>query len=72
MPSVVADLLDPAPPTFQLYVDAPEAVRLMEVVAQVSIPLVGVTPTVGAVVLLLMVAEAVPIHPFEAFVPVTV
>ena len=66
---MVADLLDPVPPTFQLYVDAPEAVRLMEVVEQVSVPLVGETATVGAVVLEVAVMAAVEVHPLE---PVTV
>ena len=68
---MVADLLDPVPPTFQLYVDAPEAVRLMEVVEQVSLPLVGVTPTDGGVVLLVIVADADAVQPFDP-VPVTV
>ena len=43
----------------------------MEVVVHVSVPEVGDTATDGAVVLLLMVAEAVAVQPFAA-VPVTV
>ena len=68
---MVADLLAPVPPTFQLYVDAPEAVRLIDVVVQESVPLVGVTPTDGGVVLLVMVADADAVQPFDP-VPVTV
>ena len=49
--------------------DAPEAIKLMEVVAQVSVPLVGVTPTDGAVVFEVTVMKAVEVHPLE---PVTV
>ena len=51
--------------------DAPEAVRLIEVVEQVSVPLVGVTPTDGGVVLLVIVADADAVQPFDP-VPVTV
>jgi hypothetical protein len=43
---------------------------VIEVVVQVSVPLVGVTPTVGAVVLLLMVTAAEAVHPLAA-VPTT-
>ena len=41
----------------------------MEVVEQVSVPLVGVTPTDGAVVFEVTVMKAVEVHPLE---PVTV
>jgi hypothetical protein len=43
----------------------------MDVAAQVSVPLFGVTRTVGAIVLLPMVAVAEAVHPLAA-VPVTV
>jgi hypothetical protein len=68
---VVTDFVELVPPVLQLYVRAPEAVRSIEVVVQVSVPEVGDTATDGVVVLLLMVAEAVAVQPFAA-VPVTV
>ena len=44
----------------------------MEVVVQVSVPLVGETATEGAVVLLPITADAVAVQPLEEEVPVTV
>jgi len=61
-------------PSDHEYVPPPVAVTLIEVVIQVMtvVPVLLVMPAVGAVVLLLMVDEAVAVQPFVLDVPVTV
>ena len=61
-------------PSDHEYVPPPLAVTLIEVVEQVMtvVLVLLVMPAVGAVVLLLMVDEAVAVQPFVLDVPVTV
>jgi hypothetical protein len=61
-------------PSDHEYVPPPVAVTLIEVVVQVMtvVPVLLVMPAVGAVMLLLMVDEAVAVQPFVLDVPVTV
>ena len=66
MPAAVAVAFAKLPnPPLHAYVPPPVAVRLMPVVEQVSVvvPVLLVIPAVGAVVLLVMVTEAVAVQP---------
>ena len=63
--------LEAVPLGLHAYVSAPEAVRSMEVVVQVIVPLEGVTDTVGRVVSAVTVTLPVEVQPL-LWVTVTV